>query len=122
MPPAQANPLYFPQLQAALTYPQAVGIIGGRPGSSLFFVGYQGQHLLYLDPHTVQPAAPLPAAGASYFCGAGARLMPIASMDPSVAIGFYCRDAGGWVGRAGRGGGGRGEWNGAWRLGARAAL
>ncbi len=51
---AQANPLYFPQLQEVMTYPQSVGIVGGRPGSSLYFLGFQGQHLLYLDPHHVQ--------------------------------------------------------------------
>lgn len=31
-----------------------MGIVGGRPGSSLYFVGVQGHSVLYLDPHEVQ--------------------------------------------------------------------
>jgi hypothetical protein len=37
----KVNELYLPQLQRVLTFPQSVGIVGGRPGASLFFVGYQ---------------------------------------------------------------------------------
>jgi cysteine protease ATG4 len=50
----QINPRYMQQLQAVLTWPQSVGIVGGRPSSSLYFIGFQGQHVLYLDPHEVQ--------------------------------------------------------------------
>jgi hypothetical protein len=57
-PPApccQVNERYPPQLAAVLSFPQSVGIVGGRPGSSLFFVGVQGGGaVLYLDPHDVQ--------------------------------------------------------------------
>lgn len=53
-PSAQLNPRYIPQLQAVLTMPQSIGIVGGRPGSSLYFVGTQQDLLLYLDPHEVQ--------------------------------------------------------------------
>lgn len=49
------NPAYLPQLTAALRWPQSLGIVGGRPGSSLYFLGHQGEDaLLYLDPHAVQ--------------------------------------------------------------------
>lgn len=48
------NPAYFDQLLQSLEWPQSLGVVGGRPGSSLYFVGHQGQQLLYLDPHTVQ--------------------------------------------------------------------
>lgn len=53
----QLNPVYVPQLQAVLRFPQSVGIVGGRPSSSLFFVGYQGEAVLYLDPHHLQPVS-----------------------------------------------------------------
>ncbi len=45
----------MPQLQAVLRFPQSVGIVGGRPSSSLYFVGYQGDSVIYLDPHDMQP-------------------------------------------------------------------
>lgn len=83
------NSLYIPQLQEVLTYPQTVGIVGGRPGSSLYFIGYQDQQLLYLDPHEAQQVALLPGDLLTYSCDV-IRLTPLASIDPSLAIGFYC--------------------------------
>jgi Peptidase family C54 len=50
----QVNPRYVPQLQTVLTWPHSVGIVGGRPSSSLYFVGFQGDNVLFLDPHETQ--------------------------------------------------------------------
>ncbi len=50
----QVNPRYVPQLQSMLQWQQSAGIVGGRPSSSLYFVGFQGQQVIYLDPHEVQ--------------------------------------------------------------------
>jgi hypothetical protein len=51
----QVNQRYLPQLCQVLTFPQSVGIVGGRPGASLFFMGVQGDSsVLYLDPHEAQ--------------------------------------------------------------------
>lgn len=52
--PWQVNERYLPQLSSVLSFPQSVGIVGGRPGASLYFVGVQGGAVLYLDPHEVQ--------------------------------------------------------------------
>ena len=41
------------------TFPQSVGIAGGRPSSSYYFVGSQADNLFYLDPHNTRPAIPL---------------------------------------------------------------
>lgn len=51
---AQVNSRYAPQLQEVLQWPQSAGIVGGRPSSSLYFVGHQGYSVLFLDPHEVQ--------------------------------------------------------------------
>ena len=53
--------------QALFTFPQSVGIAGGRPSSSYYFVAYQANSLFYLDPHLTRPAVPLrtPPASAS---------------------------------------------------------
>src|SRR5882762_3242219 len=45
--------------QALYTFPQSVGIAGGRPSSSYYFVGSQADNLFYLDPHHARPAIPL---------------------------------------------------------------
>jgi len=45
--------------QALFTFPQSVGIAGGRPSSSYYFIGTQGDSLFYLDPHFTRPAVPL---------------------------------------------------------------
>lgn len=55
------NPLYVPQLQQVLAMPESVGIVGGRPGASLYFVGLQDANVLYLDPHEVQPVSLQPS-------------------------------------------------------------
>jgi hypothetical protein len=52
--PLQVDERYLPQLAAVLSFPQSVGIVGGRPGASLYFLGAQGTAVLYLDPHEVQ--------------------------------------------------------------------
>ena len=47
------NPLYLPQLRAVLALPQSIGIVGGSPGRSVYFVGCQQDALIFLDPHQV---------------------------------------------------------------------
>ena len=38
-------------MKALYTLPQSVGIAGGRPSSSYYFIGMQADNLFYLDPH-----------------------------------------------------------------------
>ena len=77
--------------QACLAMPQSAGIIGGRPRHALFFIGYHGDSLLHLDPHTTQPAVSCSNSTAdvipdhTYHCSQTDR-MNIADIDPSVAL------------------------------------
>lgn len=41
------NSVYGPCLTALLTFENCIGIIGGRPKHSLYFVGFQGKLLPY---------------------------------------------------------------------------
>ena len=61
---AQVNTRYCGQLQQVLTWRGSMGIVGGRPSSSLYFVGTQAERVLYLDPHDVQDVRALPLADA----------------------------------------------------------
>ena len=51
---SRLNPLYGSCIQALLADPTCIGIIGGRPKHSLYFVGFQDENLIHLDPHLVQ--------------------------------------------------------------------
>ncbi|KII83879.1 hypothetical protein PLICRDRAFT_702172 [Plicaturopsis crispa FD-325 SS-3] len=53
------NPFYYEPIKTLFTFPQSVGIAGGRPSSSYYFVGSQADNLFYLDPHHARPAVPL---------------------------------------------------------------
>ncbi|PRQ23227.1 putative peptidase C54 [Rosa chinensis] len=93
----ELNPRYIPSLRATFTFPQSVGIMGGRPGVSTYIIGVQDENAIYLDPHLVQPVVNLSSndldsdATSSYHCNV-IRHIPLDTIDPSLAIGFYCRD------------------------------
>ncbi|XP_071686295.1 LOW QUALITY PROTEIN: cysteine protease ATG4-like [Rutidosis leptorrhynchoides] len=92
----KVNPRYLPLLAATFIFPQSLGILGGRPGASTYLIGVQDDKVFYLDPHEVQQAVNisrdnLEADTSSYHCNV-IRQIPFDSIDPSLAIGFYCRD------------------------------
>jgi cysteine protease ATG4 len=47
---------YIPVIHRILEMKTSIGIVGGKPKQSLYFVGHQQDQLFYLDPHVVQPA------------------------------------------------------------------
>lgn len=92
----KVNPRYIPLLWETFTFPQSLGILGGKPGASTYIIGVQDDKAFYLDPHEVQTAVDIPknnldADTSSYHCST-IRHLPLEQIDPSLAIGFYCRD------------------------------
>ena len=82
-----SNTSYLEQLCELFTWPQCLGVVGGKPGSSLYLIGTQGcGHLLYLDPHEVQPAS----SSLSTYHTSTIRHMQSSGLDPSMAFGFLC--------------------------------
>ncbi|KAL7990805.1 hypothetical protein Chor_014235 [Crotalus horridus] len=77
------NEAYIETLKHCFMMPQSLGVIGGKPNSAHYFIGYVeftdnikelidndlsidlclGEELIYLDPHTTQPAVEL-----GFFC------------------------------------------------------
>ncbi|GER44144.1 cysteine protease ATG4a [Striga asiatica] len=92
----KVNPRYLPLLSATFTFPQSLGILGGRPGASTYILGVQDENAFYLDPHEVQQVVDIKKDNldldtSSYHCNV-VRHIPLDSIDSSLAIGFYCRD------------------------------
>ncbi|USW59528.1 Putative peptidase C54, papain-like cysteine peptidase superfamily [Septoria linicola] len=81
---------YHAALKAVLELPQSVGIAGGRPSSSHYFLGHQGDAFFYLDPHTTRPMlSPQPSAEDVDTCHTRRiRKLPLSEMDPSMLLGF----------------------------------
>ncbi|KZF18889.1 putative cysteine protease atg4 [Xylona heveae TC161] len=100
----RVTPLYWESLKSSLTLSQSVGIAGGRPSSSHYFVGVQGSSFFYLDPHQTRPALPLHLNPEDYTeaevdsCHTRRlRKLRIGEMDPSMLIGFLIRDEADWI-------------------------
>ncbi|KAJ6788889.1 hypothetical protein PWT90_00099 [Aphanocladium album] len=97
------TPVYWEALISALQMPQSVGIAGGRPSSSHYFVGAQGNFLFYLDPHHTRVALPYKANVNDYTTDeidschtSRLRRLHVQEMDPSMLIGFIIRSEKEW--------------------------
>ncbi|KAI1932727.1 Cysteine protease atg4 [Ophidiomyces ophidiicola] len=94
--------VYWEALTAVMRYPQSVGIAGGRPSSSFYFVGVQGFHFFYLDPHLTQsavswnPGSILSSDDVNSYHTRRLRRLHIKEMDPSMLIGFLIRNDQDW--------------------------
>ena len=97
------TPVYHEALKSSLTYPQSIGIAGGRPSSSHYFVGCQGDLFFYLDPHETRPSLPFHRNPQEYTedeistCHTRRlRGLRISEMDPSMLIGFLIKNEADW--------------------------
>jgi cysteine protease ATG4 len=87
------NSVYGSSLTTLLTFENCIGIIGGRPKHALYFVGFQDDNLIHLDPHYCQEVVNVwePDFPLSSFHCRSPRKMNLSRLDPSCCIGFYCR-------------------------------
>eukprot|EP01129_Flabellula_baltica_P013005 TRINITY_DN5972_c0_g1_i1.p1 TRINITY_DN5972_c0_g1~~TRINITY_DN5972_c0_g1_i1.p1 ORF type:complete len:357 (+),score=63.31 TRINITY_DN5972_c0_g1_i1:495-1565(+) len=85
------NPLYIPHLKSLLESQYSIGFIGGKPKSSLYFIGYQDDDIIYLDPHFVQPTIrshPPSEEELATYRPQSPMKMPFTEIDPCLAAGF----------------------------------
>lgn len=100
------NPIYGNFIRGALRSNLSLGIVGGLPSKSLYFVGYQDWDLLFLDPHILKPAADTDLFNNSDdfdelavdgliqdFHTDRVRSIPLDQVDPSMLFGFLCCSA-----------------------------
>ena len=79
------NEEYYSTLKSLLSFSSTVGIMGGKPKSALYLVGFQGNKFILLDPHKVQETSDDPRS----YHASSAKVINIKKLDSSMAAGFY---------------------------------
>lgn len=87
----KVNPLYHASVLQLLALRQSVGIAGGKPSSSFYFFGYEGNDLLYLDPHYPQFVRNKTSIYDTYHTNLYQKLS-VDDMDPSMMVGILIKD------------------------------
>eukprot|EP00826_Nyctotherus_ovalis_P064929 TRINITY_DN9533_c0_g2_i1.p2 TRINITY_DN9533_c0_g2~~TRINITY_DN9533_c0_g2_i1.p2 ORF type:complete len:202 (-),score=27.21 TRINITY_DN9533_c0_g2_i1:267-872(-) len=52
------NSEYYPAIIRMMEMQNFIGMSGGQDDGALYFIGYQNDRLIFLDPHVTQPAIP----------------------------------------------------------------
>ncbi|PIK37663.1 hypothetical protein BSL78_25506 [Apostichopus japonicus] len=89
----EVNNIYIRPIQSLFSMTNCIGIIGGKPKHSLYFVGFQDEKLIHLDPHYCQSVVDMKEKDFpiwTFHC-MSPRKMAITKMDPSCTIGFYLK-------------------------------
>lgn len=90
------NPVYIDAFKECFKMPQSLGALGGKPNNAYYFIGFSGDELIYLDPHTTQTFVDTEDTGTvqdqTYHCQKNPNRMKILNLDPSVALGFFCKE------------------------------
>ncbi|XP_058297600.1 cysteine protease ATG4A isoform X1 [Hylobates moloch] len=86
----QINPVYVDAFKECFKMPQSLGALGGKPNNAYYFIGFLGDELIFLDPHTTQAFVDTEENGTvndqTFHCLQSPQRMNILNLDPSVAL------------------------------------
>eukprot|EP00759_Apiculatamorpha_spiralis_P022143 PhF_6_TR26441/c1_g1_i3/m.38293/K08342/ATG4; cysteine protease ATG4 len=93
------DPSYASSIQHILQCPQSLGILGGVPAKSYYFVGLSPSHkVVYLDPHIItQPAYVSESTQGFLHPSQQYHETPITSMDASLLAAFMIQSKEDWA-------------------------
>jgi cysteine protease ATG4 len=84
------NDVYHKQIIKCLEHYTTIGIIGGKPRKSLYFIGSHDNKLIYLDPHMVKKA--FVNEETCYQDDKFVGSTEISNMDPCMILCFYLKN------------------------------
>ncbi|KAK6456570.1 uncharacterized protein RJT20DRAFT_128510 [Scheffersomyces xylosifermentans] len=84
------NAYYYSSLLHLLSLKQSVGISGGKPSSSFYFFGFQGDELIYMDPHSAQAFGD--TIDYSTYHTSNYHKVNISKLDPSMMVGVLLQN------------------------------
>ncbi|ORX70894.1 peptidase C54, partial [Linderina pennispora] len=98
----RVDPKYTEKIKTLFQIPQTVGLVGGKPSRSYYFIGRQGDNLFFLDPHVTRnfsDSSDFESLGiadtdeyhTTHICTIG-----INKLDPSMLIGFLFNTEAEW--------------------------
>ena len=90
------HPMYIPSLEALFAIPQNIGVVGGKPYSSFYFIAGQGEVLHFLDPHYIQDYVLIPPDKVSFeistWTSPEIRWIKATNVDATFSAGFFIRN------------------------------
>lgn len=90
---SKINPDFFYALKRFFQLKQCIGMLGGKPKHALYFIGFQGDNLIGLDPHICQPKVDTLQSNFplnTYHC-TEPRKVSFKDAESSIGLGFYCQ-------------------------------
>lgn len=86
---------YYETFKVLLKSPNSVGVIGGKPRSALYIVGFKDSEVIYLDPHFVQKASSsLEDLKKRYYMYFNRKFLTaeFSELESSMSVGYYFRN------------------------------
>ncbi|KAI9140996.1 hypothetical protein BKA69DRAFT_467748 [Paraphysoderma sedebokerense] len=83
---------FWDNLKTLFTWECCLGIVGGRPKKSFWFVGWEDDNLLYFDPHISRDFDSFNSGVPVHkYHTTQIRSTPLSSIDPSMLLGFLIK-------------------------------